>query len=642
RRRVEQWLLLLLRCLLLVLLALIFARPWWRGAETRGAAGAGVARMVLVDVSASMQRPGLWEEALRAGREAVRGLTGDDGVALASFDTRLKVVLGFPASANEMAVQAAERAGRWEAGLKELRPGMAATDLGAALTAALDEMAALPAEGEWRRELVVITDLQEGCKLDALSGVAWPEAVTVRVVKLEAPVLNNLTLAAAPMSGQRGLRLRVTADGEGGAFELAWTGGDGLKTLGSVEPRGRAVVQAPPRAEADETKAGELRLVGDEWALDNAWWLAAQSAVPLPVRVDARAGSADKPGEPAFYLRRALLPTAVFEPEFWWASEGGPEGRKAEAALWIYAGDGQRLTEAACEEWRAAMEAGALGVYVADDAASAAELRRLAPDFQWRVEEWPAVAEYRLLGGLETGHPLMQAFADPRLRDFSRVRFWRGKKVSIEGDGVQTLARWEDGSPSWQTVPVGTGRLIVMESGWHPQASQLGLSSKFVPLWFGWLEAAGWAQAREPVRHVGDTLGWREGARPLALTGPDGAVMRGEDLTVMRAMLPGIYTLEEEGAGRRTKRQVAVQMDPAEGRLQPLDLEVLTKQWGLPVAGEEASEAGSRPDIVPGAEVETRQQGWWWLLLVALAVSLMETWVANRRMNAPPTGPAPA
>ncbi|MCB1228212.1 MAG: BatA domain-containing protein, partial [Verrucomicrobiales bacterium] len=50
RRRVEQWLLLLLRCLLLVLLALIFARPWWRGAETRGAAGAGVARMVLVDV----------------------------------------------------------------------------------------------------------------------------------------------------------------------------------------------------------------------------------------------------------------------------------------------------------------------------------------------------------------------------------------------------------------------------------------------------------------------------------------------------------------------------------------------------------------------------------------------------------------
>ena len=68
RSKLEKWLLLALRCLALLLLALMFARPFVR--ERAFAAGLSEGRRVLylVDRSASMQRPDLWAQALQALR----------------------------------------------------------------------------------------------------------------------------------------------------------------------------------------------------------------------------------------------------------------------------------------------------------------------------------------------------------------------------------------------------------------------------------------------------------------------------------------------------------------------------------------------------------------------------------------------
>src|SRR5436190_20436399 len=57
RSRLEHWLLLLLRCLALALLALGFARPFFKQISPADSGGAPAKRIaVLVDVSASMQR----------------------------------------------------------------------------------------------------------------------------------------------------------------------------------------------------------------------------------------------------------------------------------------------------------------------------------------------------------------------------------------------------------------------------------------------------------------------------------------------------------------------------------------------------------------------------------------------------------
>ena len=63
--RIEQWLLLALRSLVIALLALAFTRPYWASAaKLTGSNEIGLKRIVLMDQSASMRRAGIWDAGL--------------------------------------------------------------------------------------------------------------------------------------------------------------------------------------------------------------------------------------------------------------------------------------------------------------------------------------------------------------------------------------------------------------------------------------------------------------------------------------------------------------------------------------------------------------------------------------------------
>src|SRR5690606_9336564 len=70
RSRLEQILLLALRCLALILLALAFGRPYLQSSLLPEAEEPGQRVLLLVDRSASMQREGLRAAAIDAAREA--------------------------------------------------------------------------------------------------------------------------------------------------------------------------------------------------------------------------------------------------------------------------------------------------------------------------------------------------------------------------------------------------------------------------------------------------------------------------------------------------------------------------------------------------------------------------------------------
>src|SRR5512134_3312828 len=76
--RLENILLLVLRCLVLGLLALGFARPLLQKPVSADAAGEGRRIAVLVDASASMRRDNLWADArARAGQVLKRAAPAD-------------------------------------------------------------------------------------------------------------------------------------------------------------------------------------------------------------------------------------------------------------------------------------------------------------------------------------------------------------------------------------------------------------------------------------------------------------------------------------------------------------------------------------------------------------------------------------
>src|SRR5207249_2342144 len=96
RSRLENIFLLILRCVVLCLLALGFARPFiHKPVQADSKTGAAKKILVLVDTSASMRRGTLWPEARSKAAELLRQALPVDQVALFTFDRQVNRVLGF-------------------------------------------------------------------------------------------------------------------------------------------------------------------------------------------------------------------------------------------------------------------------------------------------------------------------------------------------------------------------------------------------------------------------------------------------------------------------------------------------------------------------------------------------------------------
>ncbi len=636
RRRLENWLLLLARCLVLILLAGMFARPFQR--DTASAVGqAGEALVVLVDGSASMRRGDLWQQAVREARAAVARAGVQDRVALAVFDTEVRWLW----SLGEDEKQPEARAGLIAERLAAQKAGWAATDLGGALVAGLE---ALSGAREGKQRLLVVSDFQEGAKLEALRRVVWPESVEMERVLVQPPDADNGNLSLALMASRandeddtgaldlRG-RVRVSATGEArdNTFELRWEGEKDTPSVQGLVPQGGSrVLRMPPRAETG--KPGVLVLSGDAQPFDNRVFVAPEQPREVRVRVVAEDREVTEAASPVFYLKRALQPTNAIKPVLETVT-AGQWSEVETAALLVSPGRGARLGAEGVRAWLAAFERGAVAVCVAESE-SASELNALTPGVKWTVSE-PAEAgpeSYVMLGELTTDDALLRPFADPRLQDFTKVRFWRHREVKAEGGETRVLARFDNGQPAMIAVPAGAGTLLVLASGWHPADSQLALSTKFVPLLFGWLAAAGYAHEAQSLLEAGAPLPWSL-ARPGELVKPDG---QREALPAgARPQLdePGLYQVVEGGE----TRWLAVQVPAAEGRVSVLPPERLEELGARmrQAAGETLVAAANEEnrERLDSMEEESRQRFWWWALLVMLALVLAETWLAGRQRS---------
>ncbi len=215
KSRIENLWLLLLRCLILGLLALGFARPFLQreAASTPPDAGAGKRIVVLVDTSASMRREDLAVQARTKAEAIVRAASPVDEVALLAFDRAPRTLLGFEDWRKANAVQK----------LAAIAPGWAGTNLGAALLRAAEM---LNGSADGLREIVVVSDMQDGCRFDGLQGLEWPPGVTVRLEPVTAKRLGN---AAAQWiadteeaeSTAKGPRVRVINSAEAKSEQFA-------------------------------------------------------------------------------------------------------------------------------------------------------------------------------------------------------------------------------------------------------------------------------------------------------------------------------------------------------------------------------------------------------------------------------------
>lgn len=637
KSRLEHLLLLLLRCLALALVAFAFARPFVKEAVV-AEVDAGAARRVvlLVDTSASMQRDGLWAAAQARAQAVLRETRSADRVAVLTFGREVTPLMGFEDWANTPPDQRiAAATGR----LADARPGWGGSQLGGALALAADLLAEVAEAGEQGRlEVVVVGDLQAGSRLEALQSLEWPRGVRLLLEPVTARAATNASLqlladaADVERTGTPAVRVRVTnaAESVRERFQVGWRSPDGLPVGSPVEtyvPPGQSRVVALP-VPAPETPPTEIALTGDDEPFDNRVHVIPPRPQALAVAYLGGEAAADTRA-PRFFLERALAATPRLEVTLSAAGPGEPwtPAAQAEAALVVVT---DPLPAGRADEVRALALAGKTVLVAPKGVELAPTLSRLLGVDGVAMEE-ATPSRYAMLAEIDFRHPLFLPFADPRYSDFTKIHFWRHRRLDVSAwPGARVLARFDSRDPAIVEVPLGAGRLVVLASGWAPADSQLAVSSKFVPLLYSLLELAGGVSAPVTTYLVGDTPSAPDLSGAARLRRPDGSLVALPDgaARLPAFATPGVHAVV---AGAETVARFAVNLDPAESRTTPLAVEEF-ERLGAPVAvtAVDPARAEERKVVLRGMETESRQKLWRWFIAATLLVLLFESIMAGR------------
>jgi len=613
KRRLENWLLLLLRCLALILLALMFSRPFVQS-ESAAAASPNHATLILLDRSASMRRGDLWKQAVAEAESQLKAAKLTDSIALAVFDRELTTVWSFEEDRNTPANRLTVAQSR----LAELTPNWNATQLDRSLIAAVPSFDSSTAT--LKKRIHLISDLQEGTKLDALRTIAWPAELTLSIHRLDTATNDNLSIALAAREDDGSadalvrIRLSNTRDSALRDFTLAWQDAPKSDAITAQIPPGASrILTAPPNS----TNATTLTLTGDTHDFDNRIFIAPPQPRSVRIHFLGKDATRNKASAPLYYLARALQPTATLAPVL-----TADEKLPAQPADILFI-----VGNAPADGLRDYIERGGFLVTVPSDATLLKTVTGLDLTVTADTSD-----EYRMLADVKTEHPLLKPFADPKLRDFTKLRFWKHRH--IQGAGVsdpqqktlETLATFDNGHPAILSARIGKGTLIVLASGWHPGDSQFALSTKFVPLLYGWLAAAGFSHDPAATLLVGDSLPL-DATQSHTITDPENkpdSLKPGETFTTSQIGLHKIQSAAHT-------QVVAVNLPPDEGRVLPLEPQKLA-EYGIKLAStsDTASASETTDQRLTATDTEQRQNLWWWFLVTLLAVLLLETVLAGR------------
>jgi hypothetical protein len=627
KSRLENILLLILRCAVLCLLALAFARPFFKNPLNASRRGVVTRTIILVDTSASMRREGLFSEAIDKALATIRNAEPAAQLAIYAYDRNARAVLTFAdwnkASLNDRKVLAEQR-------LRALKPAWNNTHLGNALVEASEAFDAEREHATAERRIVIVSDMQDGAHLEGLQGFPWPKQthVTLASVKAKKPTNAGLQLltSATSIAAQtnESVRVRVSNSGESvrEQFELKWTGSSSNPITAYVPP-GQARMFDLPRAAGSD----HLTLIGDDADFDNNLFIITPPREQIQVTfigTDIETNTA----ELLFYLKRAFPETARQEVRI---DALNPESDFSSAlrnsTLVVVAG---LIGPAAQRDLKVALTNGATVVAALRKPEESQGIAAIAGQ-SITAEEAPS-SGYHMLAEIEFAHPLFAPFADPRFSDFTKIHFWKHRRLSFGSTNTHIVARFDDSAPAIAQMNIGKGTLFVLASGWHPGDSQLALSSKFVPLLYSLLEIGGALKAQSLAFTVGDPVDMSSlhATNTLTVRKPDGATatLTPDVKSFGQTDTPGVYIV----SGVEPPLRFAVNIAPEESKTMPMGTEQL-EQLGVPVRVQPVTterQIARREAQLKAAELENHQKLWRWLIAATLVVLIVETWVAAR------------
>lgn len=655
RRRIEDILLLLARCLVVALLVLAFARPVLNPSGTEAGTNIATVSVLMLDQSASMGQTDGAQTRLDCAREsagqyldtrapgssvALLPVTSPSAGLLAPFGTDLSAIR------RELAMA---------------RPTAARNDWPAVLKTAL---AALhPYEG-LRREIVIFTDNQatgwENRELLKPLLEAEP-GISVRVVPVGAGTAENLAVLslepenALPSADQpfaclaevknfgavaaANVRVVLAADSEAPSDEFM---------VPSIGPGQVVPIRLSTRFAEPGFHTVTVALPPDGFPADDA------RSIALPVMPEMRVAILTGPeadgirSREAFFIANALLPLApgsraghflkVHTHDLAWLSQAPLERESA-----VVLANPGTIEPAAAERLRTYVERGGLLLAFPGKATDSAQLNEsLAGILPATLGPARDAGSPPLLwedGGYT--HPvaaLWNARPDSSLGSVAVTRYF---PLTARDAGALAVVRYRDGSPAVVEGSAGEGRAVLFSAPPNTKWTNLPLHPNFVPLMqrlVGYLfqtrdsgrllvEAGGLFRMPLHPSVAGRTIvAEMPGSRERVTAGQVARVDTGAQLVFQDTLRPGAYRFFFEVSDIPVAA-FAVQVPTEESDLRSFVGDPLNFAAADATAGKAASTA---PAATSG---HARRELWGILLLLAAIVAAIEMVMAHRHSH---------
>jgi hypothetical protein len=643
KRRIQHWLLLLLRALAVALVVAAFARPFLTNPSGDALAGTGPRELVvLLDRSYSMGVGDRWGEALEVARGAIRNLGPLDRASLAVFGRNAEVLVRSTSDATPLL-----------AALDTLEPGDESTSYGPGLKLAqtILEESDLPA-----RELVLVGDFQRtGWTGD--EGVRLPSGTSVTPFVIGSEIPSNQAVARVTLPRQRlEGRDRVTP-----AARLTRIGGDAEDTVEVVlELEGREVQRQPvllpangatgvvfdPFNLSQDFTRGTVRFAeSDELAPDDVhhFVLSPGRVISVLILDDGARGAAS-----SLFMSEAL---SISDESLFGVSaqaRGTVTSEDLAGVSVVVVNDRSFPAGNSAQALRDFVEeGGGLLVITGERIRWPGELADVLPGGITPPIEGSG-SRARRLGFLDYDHPVFEIFRGPRSGDFTGARFFRHRNLQMD-DG-RVLARYDDGSVALAEKAVGEGRVLVwtstLDAFWNDLAQQpvfLPFMHQLVKYASGKTETvasftAGQvldvsdasAMATAGLGEIAEALAGSEDRVAVTPSGESLEIPAGEGPRFLRLEEQGIYDIRNPGDSDTRSVAIAVNVDLAEADLNRLDVEMVVGSLAARTENTAPPMEGARATRLRMEDQERRQSLWRFLLLFAFFLLALETMMSNR------------
>ncbi len=597
RRRIRRWVLLALRTAGVLLLALLFARPYWNSPETLGAEQEVV---LLIDRSASMAAGGAdaspFKKAQDQAGKILKGLPAGAAAHLAYFDAE--------GATPEKEARIDPAAGT----------GLAGTDYTKALNWARDIVVG---SRRAHRRVILWTDLQQ-CGLGSPGDERFPPGVDVEVIDVGRPLTRNLAVEAVEAERtdlQKDQPVTVAARCfNAGLFpardvrvRLSLEGMAPIEQTVTLSGHARQLVRFEVPIREPALYRGFVEIAaGDDLPFDDRRWLAFDVRRPDQVLLFDGQPGASVFGNETYYLETALRlrlpdeeskasPTPFAPVRQPWSGPGGtlPDLSPFRVVALCNVADVSPAAAGALARFVAA--GGSLIIFTGDQVKSGAyqalEDAKILPA---RVEGPATAGSYRFADWVKD-HPILGPFADPQYGDLRTLRFSRTTRVVPDPES-RVLATAHDGAALVIERASGQGRCILFAFAADNAWGDWAIHRLYLPL-------------------VHQLFGYLTNRLP--------------ETSIVRAQRAGRGPGQAPGVVVDNGRALVKNVDPAESEIERTTIAKLREVYHLPEAKASDPRDESTPEIL-AAGSERPDEVWRTVAWTLLIVLVVETFVANR------------